>query len=158
MSIRGNEIQNNLWDYHPHDDLELKDDTDEMEASQYQPIDSYQGGYFFEGNPFGRYLHVMTIKEHRVDPFLGRARRYNYIVHPLAYRSALNNIPDNGVDAMQWCIINIKNEKHFGPRTDFGECHALEIFNDFTYVPICFLCHHNYKISAKFVLGVFPVM
>ena len=103
-----------------------------MEASQYQPIDSYKGGYFFEGNPFGRYLHIMTIKEHNVDSYLGRCRRYNYIVHPLAYRDALNNIPDNGVDAMQWCIINIKNEEHFGPRTNFGECHALEIFNDFT--------------------------
>ena len=136
LSIRGNEIQNNLWDYHPHD-LELEgQETDEMEASQYQPVDRYQGGYFFEGNPFGRYLHIMAIKSHKEDPYLGRPKRYNYIVHPLAYRSALNNIPDNGVDAMQWCILNIKNEEHFGARTDFGECHGLEIFNDFTYVLI----------------------
>ena len=135
MSIRGNEIQNNLWDYHPQCDLELiGEETDEMEISQYQPIDKYRGGYFFEGNPFGRYLHIMTIKEHKVDSYFGRPRRYNYIVHPLAYRRALNDIPDNGVDAMQWCIINIKNETHFGPSTEFGECHALEIFNDFTYV------------------------
>jgi hypothetical protein len=138
LSIRGNEIQNNLWDYHPHE-LELDDEvTDEMESSQFQPTDQYRGGFYFEGNPFGRYLHVMTIKEHKVDSYLGGARRYNYIVHPLAYRSSLNNIPDNGVDAMQWCIINIEKEKNFGTYTNFGKCHALEIFNDFTYVTYYF--------------------
>ena len=105
-----------------------------METSQFQPTDKYRGGFYFEGNPFGRYLHVMTIKEHKMDTYSGRPRRYNYIVHPLAYRSSLNNIPDNGVDAMQWCILNIKKEANLGPYTPFGECHALEIFNDFTYV------------------------
>ena len=110
-----------------------------MEISQYQPTDSYRGGFFFKKNPFGRYLHIMTIKSHKEDSFLGRPKRYNYIVHPLAYRSALNNIPDNGVDAMQWCILNIKKEEHFGRHTQFGECKGLEIFNDFTYVAIIFL-------------------
>ena len=124
-----------MWDYHPHE-LELDEETDEMETSQFQPTDKYRGGFYFEGNPFGRYLHVMTIKEHKVDTYLGKPRRYNYIVHPLAYRSSLNNIPDNGVDAMQWCILNIKKEANLGPYTPFGECHALEIFNDFTYVTI----------------------
>ena len=148
LSIRGNEIQNNLWDYHPHE-LELDEETDEMESSQFQPTDEYRGGFYFEGNPFGRYLHVMTIKEHKVDSYSGKPRRYNYIVHPLAYRSSLNNIPDNGVDAMQWCIINIEKEKNFGQYKQFGKCHALEIFNDFTYVTIylifycCMQCAYN---------------
>ena len=36
---------------------------------------------------------------------------------------------------MQWDIINIVNEKHFGRGKDWGEkVHGLEIFNDFTYV------------------------
>ena len=36
---------------------------------------------------------------------------------------------------MQWDIINIVKEKHFGQGEDWGEkVHGLEIFNDFTYV------------------------
>jgi hypothetical protein len=60
-------------------------------------------------------------------------QRYNYIVHPLTYRPAIGTIPDNSVDAMQWCIINMPEEGHFGPGKDWGErCHGLEIFNDFS--------------------------
>ena len=106
-----------------------------MEYSQLEPNDAYRGGYYFKDNPFGRYLHVMTLRSHVNKSSTGRPLRYNYIVHPLAYRGSLNNIPDNGVDAMQWCIIQIAKEEHYGPNSDWGEkCHALEIFNDFTYV------------------------
>ena len=36
---------------------------------------------------------------------------------------------------MQWCIINMPEEEHFGKDEPWGEkCHGLEIFNDFTYV------------------------
>ena len=46
----------------------------------------------------------------------------------------LNEIPDNGVDAMQWSIINIAEEKNFHHHSPWGEkVHGLEIFNDFTY-------------------------
>jgi hypothetical protein len=60
-------------------------------------------------------------------------KRYNFIVHPLAYRSSIQTIPDNSVDAMQWCIINMPEEQHFGKGKPWGEkCHGLEVFNDFT--------------------------
>ena len=62
-----------------------------------------------------------------------KCQRYNYIVHPLAYRSSINTLPDNSVDAMQWCIINIPEEPHFRDGKHWGgKCHGLEIFNDFT--------------------------
>ena len=64
-----------------------------------------------------------------------KCQRYNYIVHPLAYRSSIDTIPDNSVDAMQWCIINMPEEPHFRAGKDWGDkCHGLEIFNDFTLV------------------------
>ena len=62
-----------------------------------------------------------------------KCHRYNYIVHPLAYRAAIDTVPDNSVDAMQWCIINMPEEGHFAPGKEWGDkCHGLEIFNDFT--------------------------
>ena len=56
----------------------------------------------------------------------------------------LNEIPDNGVDAMQWSIINIAEERNFHHHSPWGEkVHGLEIFNDFTYakylIPYSFL-------------------
>ena len=73
----------------------------------------------------------MSLKSHLEDG----NKRYNYIVHPLAYRSSMDTLPDDSVDAMQWDIINIVKEKHFGQGEDWGEkVHGLEIFNDFTYV------------------------
>ena len=77
-------------------------------------------------------------------------KRYNYIVHPLAYRADVKTLPDDSVDAMQWSIININSQKAnrvpegkskskdfpaFGQDQlhRWGEkCHGLEIFNDFT--------------------------
>ena len=132
MTLRGNEIQNNLWDYHPHDEEE-GEDTEDLEYSQLEPNDQYRGGYFFHNNPFGRYLHIISLKCHLEDPETGRCMRYNYIVHPLAYRASLDTIPDNTVDAMQWSVINVAKEDHFGPESPWGQkVDAIEIFNDFT--------------------------
>ena len=49
MSIRGNEIQNNLWDYNPQHEQEDGEEIDDMEYSQIEPTDIYRGGYFFKG-------------------------------------------------------------------------------------------------------------
>ena len=38
-------------------------------------------------------------------------QRYNYIVHPLAYRANVMDYPDNSVDAMQWAIINVNDKE-----------------------------------------------
>ena len=77
-------------------------------------------------------------------------KRYNYIVHPLAYRGDIKILPDNSVDAMQWSInkinsrsLNVAPEGKSKSMTfpAFGQdqlgrwgdrCHGLEIFNDFT--------------------------
>ena len=76
-------------------------------------------------------------------------KRYNYIVHPLAYRDSYKTLPDDSVDAMQWCINNVNSrEKDIIPDESktrtfpaFGNdqldkwgdrCHGIEIFNDFT--------------------------
>ncbi|XP_028408010.1 uncharacterized protein LOC114530615 isoform X2 [Dendronephthya gigantea] len=132
LALRGNEIQNNLWDYHPYE--EEIEDRDDMEYSQVEPNDRYRGGYWYQRQPFGRYLHIIALKSHEE-----KCTRYNYIVHPLAYRAAIHTIPDNSVDAMQWCIINMPEEQHFGKDQPWGEkCHGLEIFNDFTY-------YHSYQ-------------
>ena len=99
-----------------------------------EPNDRYKGGYWFQYQPFGRYLHIIALKSPDVDQETNKCRRYNYIVHPLAYRSSIDTIPDNSVDAMQWCIINMPEEPHFGVGKDWGDkCHGLEIFNDFTF-------------------------
>ena len=67
LSLRGNEIQNNLWDYHPHDEEDGADPTD-LEYSQLEPNDRYRGGYWFYRQPFGRYLHIIALKSHDIDP------------------------------------------------------------------------------------------
>ena len=132
MTLRGNEIQNNLWDYHPHDEEE-GEDTEDLDYIQLEPNDKYRGGYYFNDNPFGRYLHIISLKSPTADAETGRCMRYNYIVHPLAYRVSLDTIPDNTVDAMQWCVINVAKEQHFSPCSQWGEkVNAMEIFNDFT--------------------------
>lgn len=98
------------------------------------PNDQYRGGYFYKnatgGGAFSRYLHIMALKSHVDDP-----KRYNYIVHPLAYRADLNNLPDASVDGIQLAILDTPFEEHF---RESSECkcgdkvNAIEIFNDFT--------------------------
>ena len=146
MAFRGNEIQNDYWDYHPCDDEEFGVDGTEFDPEQPLEItnDKYRGGYFYKGNSWGRYLHINTIKSHERDKNTSYFKRYNYIVHPLAYRICTNRKPDCTVDGIQWCILNIVNEPHFGNPNEWGEkCHGLEIFNDFTYF-------HSYNPEYQF--------
>ena len=138
MAFRGNEIQNDLWDYHPMDENLEKIDQDDGCYQQTAPLDKYRGGYFYKNNSWGRYLHIISIKSHKKDND-NYFKRYNYIVHPLAYRLSMNCLPDNTVDGIQWSILNIVNERNFGDKNKWGDkCHALEIFNDFTY-------YHSYN-------------
>ena len=64
--------------------------------------------------------------------------RYNYIVHPLAYRVLLNELPDCGVDGIQWSVNNINSsESHFKAGHTGGngwgtKVNGIELFNDFT--------------------------
>jgi hypothetical protein len=67
LGLRGNEIQNNLWDYHPHDEEE-GENPDDLMYSQIEPNDRYRGGYWFQTQPFGRYLHIISLKSHENDP------------------------------------------------------------------------------------------
>ncbi|XP_066912420.1 uncharacterized protein [Clytia hemisphaerica] len=112
MNLRGNEVQNNLWDYDPHDEDDGSIEWDKKYV-QIQPEDAYRGGYWFYNQAWGRYLHIIGLKS--VNPKTETTtkfpaqRRYNYIVHPLAYRGLESSLPDNSVDAMQWCIINANN-------------------------------------------------
>ena len=82
-----------------------------------------------------RYMHVISLKtssEH--------AERFSYIVHPLAYRLSLNDLPGCDVDGMTWSIRNIKDERHFGYKRwlpwvqkEWGKkVYGVELFNDFT--------------------------
>jgi len=113
MAFRGNEIQNDLWDYHPiNDGVEIMDEYEGL-GNQSTPKDKYRGGYFFNGNSWGRYLHIISIKSLEKDEN-NYFKRYNYIVHPLAYRLSMNSLPDNNVDGIQWSILNIVNEKYMG--------------------------------------------
>ena len=122
MAFRGNEIQNDLWDYHPVNDEEMRedlteDDFDEDQIRGFKELDTndrYRGGYWFEGNSWARYLHINTIKSHEKDEATSCYKRYNYIVHPLSYRTTTNQQPDNSVDGIQWAILNIVKEPHFG--------------------------------------------
>ena len=66
LGIRGNEIQNNLWDYHPY--KEEKEDFCNHDFSQVEPNDRYRGGYWFYRQAFGRYLHIIALKSHDADP------------------------------------------------------------------------------------------
>ena len=110
---------------------------------------SVTGGYFYFNNPWGRYLHLITLKSMNPEP--DHCKRYNYIVHPLAYRDSYATLPSDSVDAMQWCIIKInsrtlnripkgKSKQKGETFPAFGEdqlhrfgerCHGFEIFNDF---------------------------
>ena len=56
LGLRGNEVQNNLWDYHPH------------EEDKAEPNDRYRGGYWYHTHPFGRYLHIISLKSHKNHP------------------------------------------------------------------------------------------
>ena len=148
MAFRGNEIQNDYWDYHPCADPE--GGMDGLEEDEETPTqinnDKYRGGYFYRGNSWARYLHINTIKSHERDTSVSPSlfKRYNYIVHPLAYRINMNRKPDNTVDGIQWAIMNIVNEPHFGNPMEWGEkCNGLEIFNDFTY-------YHSYNPEYQY--------
>jgi len=176
FALRGNEIQNDMWDYHPYkSDWQVhltKDEqkwiqdridsgeeiripteeelnkyadrhTNEEERKdglepfhQFVPVGAYKGGYWYKDDVRGRYLHIIALKSHQKND-KGHYERYNYIVHPLAYRTSINDRPDNSVDGMQWCITNIINEEHFVEEKKlerWGEKnHGLEIFNDFVY-------------------------
>ena len=138
------------------------------------------GGYWFYNKPWGRYLHIIGLKSTNPDPNsraqggtpagalsvpagpVETQRRYNYIVHPLAYRGDEEGLPDNSVDAMQWCICNANNKdlnqvpievtkttplsdverevlplvRAFDdskPLERWGDkCHGVEVYNDFT--------------------------
>ncbi|XP_066932629.1 uncharacterized protein [Clytia hemisphaerica] len=148
ISLRGNEVQNNLWDYDPHEEDPNSKDWD-MKYQQLIPRDQYRGGYFYYKNPWGRYVHIISLKS--VAPAPTYCKRYNYIVHPLAYRASVNDLPDDSVDAMQWAICNVNSREHnkvpYGHSKQktfpaFGDDqldkwgdknHGIEIFNDFTY-------------------------
>ena len=70
--------------------------------------------------------------------FLFDFYRYSYVVHPLAYRDTINQLPDNScVDAIQWSILNINNkleDPHYNnPKEFYNPCLGLELFNDFPY-------------------------
>ena len=70
--------------------------------------------------------------------FLFNFYRYSYVVHPLAYRDTINQLPDNScVDAIQWSILNINNkleDPHYNnPKEFYNPCLGLELFNDFPY-------------------------
>lgn len=134
LGIRGNEIQNNLWDYHPYQE-QGNDYSDDM-YEQITPVDSFQDkGYWLKDEPWARYIHIIALKSHKKTD--GSYLRYNFIVHPLAYRGSINDVPDNTVDGTQWSILNIKYEKNDPKFTDVSkwgtDVHGLEIFNDFTY-------------------------
>ena len=72
-----------MWDYDPG-----SLSTDEAVKGE------YLGGYWYHNKVEARYLHIMSLKTHLPKD----KRRYNYIVHPLAYRPLLDQLPNNGVD------------------------------------------------------------
>jgi len=126
--VRGNEIQNDEWDLDPK--TMVADDL----------AGPYGGGYWYPNNVQGRYLHIIALKT-----FHDQSKRYNYIVHPLAFRASLG-LPDIGVDNIQWSVSNIEKEEHFNT-TDkkWGDkVHGIELFNDFTYY---FSWYGNYGIE-----------
>ena len=135
FALRGNEIQNDLWDYHPYKEDKCED-CEDSKYNQYVPLGPYRGGYWYPGDIRGRYLHIMSLKNQQLDGN-NFYNRYNFIVHPLAFRAGTCELPDNSVDGMQWSITNIVNDPSFkDPEklSKWGEkCHGLEIFNDFTY-------------------------
>ena len=114
MTLRGNEIQNDMWDYDPEYDP--------------APTDKHRGGYWYQGSAWGRCLHIIALKSH--EPNL--PKRYNYIVHPLAYRASLNDLPDCNIDGIQWAMNKIEKEAHINNEEWGGKCNGVEVFNDFT--------------------------
>ena len=78
MAFRANEIQNDFWDIHPHVqyrgfdhrgfDQDLVSRHPEWITDLIGHIDKYQGGYFHQGKPWGRYLHVNAIKSIHENP------------------------------------------------------------------------------------------
>jgi len=149
MGLRANEIQNNAWDYHPVEDCEgpyagidaskipeyLERTGNAEHGISPGKTDKFRGGFFFEGNSWGRYVHLNLLKSHAKDFDTGDFKRYSWIVHPLAYRATLNQLPDNNcVDAIQWCVFNIGKDPVFNnPSAIPGTCNGIELFNDFTY-------------------------
>lgn len=122
LCLRGNEIQNDMWDYDP----DVKSTDEEVKGP-------YRGGYWYNGDEnyaekkvASRYLHIISLKTFEDT-------RYNYIVHPLAYRILLNVLPDCGVDYFQWSVNNITKENNFKPKGDWGsKVNGIELFNDYT--------------------------
>ena len=118
VSLRGNEIQNDMWDYDP-----------DVLTTEHVVKGPYQGGYWFPENVEARYLHIISLKTHQD----GEERRYNYIVHPLAYRQLLDQLPDCGVDGIQWTVNNISTEPQLMKNREWGgKVHGIELFNDYT--------------------------
>ena len=91
MGLRANEIQNNMWDYHPMDDVYNHDNHPVNVVPEYDAVgnqfkntmyefsggqnDKYRGGYFFEGNSWGRYTHINALKSHVKDHKTGDFKR-----------------------------------------------------------------------------------
>ena len=142
--LRGNEIQNDMWDYDPitvtdedvkgqylggywyNIELEKKSELDKMSQKE---IDEEK-----KKRVLSRYLHIMALKNHQDVAGSNPVQlRYNYIVHPLAYRVLLDNLPDCGVDYIQWAINNISKEFHFKTDGNWGsKVNGIEVFNDYT--------------------------
>jgi hypothetical protein len=82
LGLRGNEIQNNLWDYHPHQEDETEEQLDNYdEYIQLEPNDKYKGGYWFPDDPKGRYLHIIALKS--TSPDNNSVRFIHLIVKPV---------------------------------------------------------------------------
>ena len=83
MALRTHEIQNNVWDYHPLADAEGPyDDIKELpevvalkDEVKNGDQDKYRGGFFFEGNSWGRYLHINNMKSCVIDKELEDYKR-----------------------------------------------------------------------------------
>ena len=60
-------------------------------------------------------MHIIALKATKPSDYkrpgvTENCRRYNYIVHPLAYRGEEGIVPDESVDGMQWTICNANNK------------------------------------------------
>ena len=83
LGLRSNEIQNNMWDYHPMEDVHEGSmtvpefETEDRGAYGFSngQIDKYRGGYYFEGNSWGRYTHINALKSHVKDYKTGDFKR-----------------------------------------------------------------------------------
>ena len=65
LGIRAQEIQNNLWDYYPFENV-YEDGHDTIDAPHntysYGQTDKYKGGFIYQGCSWGRYLHIVSLK------------------------------------------------------------------------------------------------